>query len=83
MIRSTCLGVALSSIALLLCRPATAQDADQPRAPVAPESHQLSEGAPRVGTPLPDIEIHTDTGDPFRSSALKGKFTVLVFGCLT
>ena len=36
-----------------------------------------------VGQPLPDVEIFSDTGDKFRTSQLKGKYTVIVFGCLT
>ena len=43
----------------------------------------LGPDAPRVGDPLPDVQVFTDTGDPLRMSALKGKYTVLVFGCLT
>ena len=43
----------------------------------------LSPDAPAVGDQLPDVTVHTDTGDDFRMSALKGKYTILVFGCLT
>ena len=43
----------------------------------------FGEDAPKVGDALPDVSVYTDTGDSLRMSALKGKYTVLVFGCLT
>ncbi len=43
----------------------------------------LSADAPDIGDPLPDVTVHTETGDELRMSALKGKYTILVFGCLT
>lgn len=39
--------------------------------------------APQVGQPLPDLEGFDEKGRPFRLGQLKGRYTVLVFGCLT
>lgn len=38
---------------------------------------------PRVGDPLPDITVVDAQGEPFELAGVKGKPTVLVFGCLT
>lgn len=43
----------------------------------------FGEDVVNVGEPLPDVEIFSDTGKKFRTSQLKGKYTVIVFGCLT
>lgn len=43
----------------------------------------LGEDVPGVGDPFPDVLVYTDAGDPYRTNLLKGKYTVLVFGCLT
>ena len=39
--------------------------------------------APKLGEPLPNLEIMDAEGKPFRLASLKGSHTVLVFGCLT
>lgn len=39
--------------------------------------------APLIGEPLPDVTVYASDGSPFRTSDLKGHFTVLTFGCLT
>jgi hypothetical protein len=39
--------------------------------------------APPLGRPLPDIEALDASGLPVRLGRLKGRYTVLVFGCLT
>ena len=38
---------------------------------------------PQAGDPLPDISVYDAQGDPFELASVKGKPTVLVFGCLT
>ena len=38
---------------------------------------------PRVGDPLPDVEVSTLDGKPFKTADLRGHYTVLTFGCLT
>jgi len=39
--------------------------------------------APNVGDTLPDVTIYNDKGDKIRIRAIKGKYRVIVFGCLT
>lgn len=36
-----------------------------------------------VGSQFPDVEILDADGQPFRTSDLRGSYTVLVTGCLT
>jgi len=38
---------------------------------------------PLVGDPLPDVAIYAADGSPFRTSDLRGHYTVLTFGCMT
>lgn len=38
---------------------------------------------PTVGDPLPDVNVFTPDGKPFRTADLRGHYTVLTFGCLT
>ena len=40
-------------------------------------------GGPAVGDPLPALSGYDAEGDTFEFSRLKGKHTVIVFGCLT
>ena len=56
---------------LLLVHPVGAQPRRGGQAPLAP------------GTPLPEVEIYDDAGKPFNTKSLKGKYTVIVNGCLT
>lgn len=37
----------------------------------------------KIGQKVPDITIHDDKGRPFSMANLKGKYTVITFGCLT
>lgn len=37
----------------------------------------------KIGQPLPKLTIHDDKGNDFRLSDVKGKYAVIVFGCLT
>ncbi len=64
--------LSLASILLLAC---------------ANSSHaQLERGRselPKVGTTLSEITIYDDCGDEFSTKALRGHYSVLVFGCLT
>ena len=32
---------------------------------------------------LPDITVFDESGEPFKLESLKGKYSVIVFGCLT
>ncbi len=38
---------------------------------------------PRVGDPLPSVTVYAANGQPFETSRLRGRYTVLTFGCLT
>lgn len=38
---------------------------------------------PAVGDLLPDVEVCTPDGKPFNTNELRGRYAVLVFGCLT
>ena len=37
----------------------------------------------RVGDQFPELEIFDETGNSFNTATLRGKYTVLVNGCLT
>ena len=39
--------------------------------------------SPTVGDPLPDVTVYTADGKAFKTSSLRGHYTVLDFGCLT
>ncbi|MFN7935576.1 MAG: hypothetical protein U0R19_19755 [Bryobacteraceae bacterium] len=39
--------------------------------------------APAAGAPFPALSIFDETGRPYNTSSLKGRWTVLVSGCLT
>jgi cytochrome oxidase Cu insertion factor (SCO1/SenC/PrrC family) len=36
-----------------------------------------------AGEPMPNVTLHDGAGRPFELESLKGKVSVLVFGCLT
>ena len=35
------------------------------------------------GDSFPEIDVHDASGEPFNTKSLKGKYTVVVNGCLT
>ncbi|MCP5110038.1 MAG: hypothetical protein GY953_04310, partial [bacterium] len=37
----------------------------------------------KVGSAFPEIDVFNDQGGPFNTRSLKGKYTVVVNGCLT
>jgi cytochrome oxidase Cu insertion factor (SCO1/SenC/PrrC family) len=39
--------------------------------------------SPTIGEPFPDMMVYTADGKEFKTSSLRGQFTVLAFGCLT
>ena len=51
--------------------------------PGTPGSNGLAAAGLTVGQQLPDITVHDAAGKPFRMADLKGKYSVIVFGCLT
>ena len=46
-------------------------------------SSSLERGGLRVGQQLPEVTIYDARGEKFPISRVKGKYAVLVFGCLT
>ena len=44
---------------------------------------QRERSLPEVGDPLPDVAGFDAEGHPFELTRLRGKYTVIVFGCLT
>lgn len=44
---------------------------------------QFEASAPAPGAPFPALSIFDETGKAYHTSALKGRWTVLVSGCLT
>ena len=38
---------------------------------------------PAVGSVLPDVTVYDEDGKEFSTKALRGHYSVLVFGCLT
>lgn len=51
--------------------------------PGSPGSSTLERVGLQVGQMMPDITIHDAKGAEFRMADLKGKYSVIVFGCLT
>ena len=47
------------------------------------EPVRLNRAGLKVGSSLPDLSIFDANGKAFKTSSLKGKYAVLVFGCLT
>ena len=39
--------------------------------------------SPTIGDALPDLTVYTADGKEFKTSSLRGHYTVLDFGCLT
>jgi hypothetical protein len=46
-------------------------------------SATLERAGLKLGQPLPDFAVHDAQGDVFRLADLKGKHSVIIFGCLT
>lgn len=65
------------------------ESAERPRSQPGSESprDQVNRGfeskAPGVGEPLPEVAVVDADGREFQLRSLRGKYTVLVFGCLT
>ena len=57
-------------------------------APVAAQKEKRSDeefvqDRPTIGDPLPDLTVYSPDGKEFKTSELRGHYTVLTFGCLT
>ncbi len=44
---------------------------------------RFSDTGLEVGLPFPEVDIFDDQGNPFNTRSLKGKYTVVINGCLT
>lgn len=44
---------------------------------------QFAEKSPKVGEVLPNVKAFDEQGRPVELKDLRGKYTVLVFGCIT
>ncbi len=86
--------VAMTLFLTLCCSVASAQPGQgQPRGegsrrgagsrPGTPGSATLERAGLKLGQSLPDLTIFDEHGGKFRLADVKGKYTVIVFGCLT
>ena len=68
-------------------RPAEEQIAEEESverlSPMAQLEKRFQEFDLKVGDPFPEVEIFDAHGKPFNTKSLKGKYTVIVNGCLT
>jgi len=44
---------------------------------------RLDSSGLKVGSPMPETTVFDEEGKPFKTASLKGKYSVVVFGCLT
>ncbi len=44
---------------------------------------RLESAGLKVGTPMPKVTVFDAEGKPFETASLEGKYSVIVFGCLT
>jgi cytochrome oxidase Cu insertion factor (SCO1/SenC/PrrC family) len=59
----------------LLAGPAAAQGGK--------EDPEWVKQSPTIGDALPDLTVYTADGKEFKTSSLRGHYTVIDFGCLT
>jgi len=51
--------------------------------PGTPGSASLERAGVKLGQSLPELTIYQESGAKFRLADVKGRYTVIVFGCLT
>lgn len=71
--------VVLAASIGMMAGPLAAESIEKPEA----KESGMTDRLPEIGSTIADEEIFSENGDPFRTSLLKGRYTVLVFGCLT
>lgn len=76
------MGVLLSS-AVLADEPTDSQKDPKRETPRRRVVRIFNETSPPVGQPLPDLPCFTEDGTAFKLGNLRGRYTVLMFGCLT
>jgi cytochrome oxidase Cu insertion factor (SCO1/SenC/PrrC family) len=47
------------------------------------EDPEFVKKSPTIGDALPDLTVYSADGKEFKTSSLRGQYTVLSFGCLT
>jgi len=47
------------------------------------EDPEFLKKSPTIGEALPDLTVYSPDGKEFKTSSLRGHYTVLAFGCLT
>lgn len=72
----------LTTFGLALAIGALAQPAFAQKQKKSSEEDYVTE-KPAVGDPFPDLTVYSPDGKEFRTSGLKGQYTVITFGCLT
>lgn len=82
------LATMLSLTLALCCSVVTAQPGRGQRGgggsrPGTPGSSSLERAGLKLGQKLPDLTVFDEHGGKFRLADIKGKHTVVVFGCLT
>jgi len=63
--------------------PSAEQAAAEKLSPAKELERRFQEFPLQVGDPFPEADIYDATGKPFNTKSLKGRYTVIVNGCLT
>ena len=76
--------IAVSALAVSFSctRPAEEKPVEK-LSPMAALEKRFQEFDLKVGDPFPEVDIYDAEGKPFNTKSLKGKYTVVVNGCLT
>jgi cytochrome oxidase Cu insertion factor (SCO1/SenC/PrrC family) len=67
--------ISAATIAVLLSSTAGAQPGK--------EDPEFLKSSPTVGEMFPDLTVYSADGKEFKTSSLRGHYTVVAFGCLT
>ena len=75
----------IPSLFLLLCLPVASLASAQEESQEFVDSYNESflKRPPLIGETVPDVSVWTEKGEPMEFKQTRGKYTVLVFGCLT
>ena len=44
---------------------------------------RLEQSGLKIGDKMPELNVFDSEGKPFKTESLKGKYSVVIFGCLT
>lgn len=78
-----CLGLLISGCLLGASTPTWAQQPGRTESPREAVDSAFNRKSPEVGDTVPNLTAYRADGSTVRLHDLKGKHTVLVFGCLT